>query len=423
MNEVTKLLNIFQQRQQVSMASSNFDYNEYDLSTTSPLQLQECWTCRCCGRINSITITMSTPRLLCTYCHKGRYIPGETKIIAHRHSKYSYKIANKFEKRLLRDGMIKRIKVWKCNYCHCENGMFFLECCSCNRTRATNPTWYYKNEMAKWICYRCGTQILGDKCPNCFADINPLKFDWQCRNCQNVHPKIKKGKKINKCNVCGFIKPLSFNWKTYKHSMDALIDGYCKECLYIPVYLIDIIKKYYIIIIPKDQLKKKTITDRENGVYIWHYQIKQTENNKNKTVKVAIGLKEVNHQNIYNKRYMLNNKSREKKKYCQEIVKDDIVTMELNYLKGTLSFGINNDWFGIFLKINNKKKYIPQLYCRGAKIELIKMKIIHRNNVETQHHMNNICGNMVKEVSLSNDDTVKDQTIMTLLKKLEELHD
>ena len=51
------------------------------------------------------------------------------------------------------------------------------------------------------------------------------------------------------------------------------------------------------------------------------------------------------------------------------------------------------------------------------------MKIIHRNNVETQHHMNNICGNMVKEVSLSNDDTIKDQTIMTLLKKLEELHD
>ena len=344
------------------------EINEYDLATT-PLQLQDCWSCPLCGRINNLTRTMSTPGLLCLHCQKGKYIPGKTKVISKSScdSKYLYKIANEPEKKLLKEGIIKRIKVWMCLFCKKENCMFDLTCCLCKTTRAPNPTSYYKNEIAKWICYDCGSEVLNaSKCCNCLVDINPPILDWQCKNCENIHIKMKKTKKIYKCSKCGFPKPLSFDWKTYKHSMNQLIDGYCKESLYdLPFYLVDIIKMHYIEIIPEDELEKALITDREKGVYIWHYKIHEIEGH-NGTPGVDIGLKEVNDENEQDIEYILNDVSRQNKKYCQKIEKNDVVTMELNYLTGTLSFGINNEWFGTFENINNEKKiYITITLCRS----------------------------------------------------------
>ena len=135
--------------------------------------------------------------------------------------------------------------------------------------------------------------------------------------------------------------------------------------------------------------------------------------------------------------YLLNDDSREIKRYCQKIAFDNIISMELDYMNGTLSFGIDNSWFGTFATINREKKY--EFYCesRNTKIELIQMKIISRKKKEDPKsistkmkwketiamvdEMDDISTDMIKEALLSNDDTVKDTMIMTLLATLEEL--
>ena len=433
------------------MASSSFDCNgdenwngcelstEYD-QATSPLQLQDCWECRCCGRINNLNKTMKNPKLKCDHCPTGRYNPEKMKLQPRlgSDSKQTYKIANELEKQLLTKGFIKRQKVWPCNFCNYDNSMFESNCLLCNNIRPIAPVCYYKNKIAKWNCYGCNREVLNaTECPDCHTDINPQLFGWQCKICEKVH-----GKEMTSiCDGCKFRKPTSFCWKTYQRGADELIEGYCKDnTTYIfPVYLVEIVKQYYIIILPTKKLKiLPTISDPKDGIYILHYKIQKKKSYYRKMKNdITIGLKEVIDDNSDQipLEYLLNDDSREIKRYCQKITFDNIISMELDYMNGTLSFGIDNSWFGTFATINREKKY--EFYCESGntKIELIQMKIISRKEKEDPKPLSTkikgiiamadevdiVSTDMIKEALLSNDETVKDTMIMTLLATLEEL--
>ena len=221
-----------------------------------------------------------------------------------------------------------------------------------------------------------------------------------------------------------------FCWKTYQHGTDELITGYCKEDIpYVfPMYLAEIVKQYYIIIIlPTNKVKMPNVTEPKEGIYILHFKIQNKKRHCRSITDVQIGLKEINDDKNINSFLLFDYFSGKGEKY-------DIITMELDYVKGNLSFAINKEWFGSFSTINREKKYKFYYKSQRSRIKLIQMKIIPRQrkkdkkSISTEEiiamadEIDNVSTDKIKEALLSNDDTVKDTMIMTLLATLEELY-
>ena len=212
--------------------------------------------------------------------------------------------------------------------------------------------------------------------------------NWQCKNCLTINSKygeiLYTVNNKNKCHICKFRKPKHFNWKNYTHYADKVVFGYCREIRdakdfrfrNIPIYLIEMVKTFYIIKIQKNM----AITTRPTeGIYIWNYSItliqpkKNCRSKINEYVMMEIGLQESNvkvKNKFHLQSYLLNDFSRIKKKYCPQLKIGDNITMQLDYNDCSLSFGINNDWYGQFMEINGNLDYVTKLFIYSSKAQI-----------------------------------------------------
>ena len=255
--------------------------------------------------------------------------------------------------------------------------------------------------------------------------------DWQCKNCLWINKSgeiLNTVNNKNKCYACKFRKPTHFNCKNYTHCADHLVFGYCREIRdakdfhfpNIPAYLINIIKVFYII-----KLQKKmeiTTCPTENGIYIWNFSIIPSKSyigiikpKLGECVNVEIGIEEndddigMDYEHSFQK-YLLDSDDRKITKYCPFFKIGDIITMQLDYNDCSLSFGINNDWYGQFTDINGNLKYEATfwMYSISAEMHLNHLIIIpiipnQIQRINAKAHT----ANMLKD-TLLNDNIPKD---------------
>ena len=427
------------------------------LSTVS--DLHDCWQCNNCSKINNVYLTIQQKEFFCAFCEKEKFIPGETKIIQKvtYDKKDQYKVANPTEQKLLKQGFIVRRKIWICHYCTFKNAMMSMKCIKCTSIRAPIPKCQFENYVAKWLCYNCGAVVKAhSKCTACLSPHYPDKYGWQCKNCLWIHKDQTKKETIsnkngkilytvndkNKCQICRFRKPKHFNWENYRHDAGDLIFGYCREVRNmrdfrfsnIPMYLVDIIKAFYII---KIRNNMAMITRPTEGIYIWNYHITPMEDYRNELgdeyVEIEIGIEEINNNSNKNKvqlqRYCLNELDRKQKKYCPKVKIGDIITMQLDYNDSSLCFGINNDWYGKFTEINANLEYITklQVYTNRIQIQLKNLIIIPiitnqiKRIVAMADEIDDISTEMIQHALTSNKDEDKDTLILTLLLTLQQM--
>ena len=226
------------------------------------------------------------------------------------------------------------------------------------------------------------------------------KNDWQCKNCHLInkyeeilHIVIDK----NKCYSCKFRKPNHFNCKNYTHCADELVFGYCREIrdakdfrfINVPAYLINVIKAFYIIKL------QETIRTTEHGIYIWNFSIIPSKTYcKRKLKPKDFDIKE---QYVFgvscpyaSPSNWLSDDRRERKKYCPQLKVGDIITMQADFTDCSLSFGINNDWYGQFEDINGNFDYEARFYMEytaHAEIKLNRLTIIPIKRISAKIHI------------------------------------
>ncbi len=261
---------------------------------------------------------------------------------------------------------------------------------------------------------------------------NEIDNPWKCPHCDYLN-RIN----INKCKQCQCNKPQKI--PNLKVKVELIVLGFCEEfCrqnknkMNIPIAIQLIIYKYYDNIKNKDLfgsiyrnnwiLKRnckyrKYICNIQNnyfikGIYIacnymtiyrWRFIIKVNRIGDESPLK-GFGIGLINTR-FLNKNYeqdtienhanykkdgnilILNDKSR--KGYCRAFNSNDIITMELNFIKRTLSFGINNEWYGNFTNIRYQhyQTVIHNIKHHGdVDIENIDLDIIELGK-QTKHNI------------------------------------
>ena len=444
------------------MAADSTILNEQNEWDELQITDADCWQCNHCCKINSVYLTIQQKEFFCAFCEKDKFIPGETKIIQKvtYDRKDQYKVANRKQK-LLKEEFIARRKIWICHYCKFKNDMMLMKCIKCTTIRAPIPTCQFENYV------NCGKVVKADsKYTTYLSPQYPDEYGGKCTNCPWINQKASdeteketlsnKNAKIlytinnkNKCEICRYRKPKHFNWKNYRHDADNIVFGYCREVRNmrdfrfpnVPTYLVDIIKAFYII-----RIRDNTaiITRPTEGIYIWNYHITRMKqkgiyfwHNTNELddeyVNIEIGIEEINNNSDENKvdlqRYCLNELDRKQKKYCPKVKIGDIITMQLDYNDCSLSFGINNDWYGQFAEINANLEYITKLkvYTNRTEIQLKNLIIVPiiTNQIERivslADKMHNVNTDMIQHALTSDKEEDKDTLILTLLLTLQEM--
>ena len=221
-------------------------------------------------------------------------------------------------------------------------------------------------------------------------------FDLVCEACNELRIKQKKEKRPTRCKSCEYIKPKDFHCQTFIDETDCLICGYCSQSFerYIPKYLISIIQKYYIIKIQNTKLLNEAIGilfDNYERTYIWTFQVSSAKVLLQKHyigINIEIGVKEIVEDDTDDTLYweveddidkptILNNYTAKQKKYCPYIKVGDTITMILDYTNETLSYAVNDKYYGIFNNhINANKSYILHLNCTKNWVDINISKIL-----------------------------------------------
>ena len=311
-----------------------------------------CWQCVSCNTINNLGISITKYKAICYNCDSEIYIAGLTKV-SHKFKwdapkKKKHAITH-LKRQLLKEKIFKRHKIWLCQICTFHNKINSLQCQICQNKRTTKS----------------------------------IKSGWKCYNCSFTHSETEKS--LTECKQCKYRVPIKFNWKLYQANSKLLICGYCNRIkkmpqfkfINIPTYISDIIHAYYVWI-KKSQLG--TITKNTDAIYLWKYKIVSTDNiSSNKPLNISLGVVAINDEDgkdIW--KYCLNEKIRKLMKYCQPFKCNDVITMELNYIDETLSFGINDHWYGCLGYIDKNKQYKTeiQIFNRNIKMNMINLTII-----------------------------------------------
>eukprot|EP01084_Bolivina_argentea_P114428 203715_1 len=219
---------------------------------------------------------------------------------------------------------------------------------------------------------------------------------WKCSNCNFMNNQKKKQRtessEENYCGECRYKKPEKLlHWMS---NSEFMVFGYCNinDAIYIPFVVKKLIQMFLAEAI--NCFLGETVTNPIgsftandcNMIYRWKFKlfandsyIYEDSNNKceNPILKGAnigiIGTGKWGRKHgymVFPGRGGLCPPS----KYCRLFKSGDIVTMELNMINKTLSYGINDEWYGIAnenIKPINYKVYVVQRY--GAIVEIINV--------------------------------------------------
>ena len=341
-----------------------------------------CWTCPKCNGIINVMLCQKEYKSTCYICHNSVYKPNITTLIYRLNwdSPHKYELANPVNRKLLRENILKRVKFWICSVCTFQNeNMYSFKCEMCDNIRTMETDHIYKNMVSSWTCYTCSHKNKDtDFCMQCNEPRLPEYLDWRCLICSYAHGENEKD--LNECKHCGYAKPINFDWKYYDLKLQMIVTAYCSQLrrLNIPFCIEQIIARYFI----EKIVESSTITNTKHCIYVWRYKIGSKMPTK-QSVSISIGLVGIN-DNV--EKYILNEKSRKKKKYCGPFKCNDIITMELNYINQTLSFGINDKRFKHFAIIDKTERYktYANIYSRSCQINIIDLRIISQ---DIQHIM------------------------------------
>eukprot|EP01084_Bolivina_argentea_P156552 272855_1 len=352
-------------------------------------EFQECWQCFECNTMNNVRLTIRKYHYKCCGCVDICYIPNQTP------TTYECKWDTPT------DYLLKQNKIWICNKCdsintnmrsnNCEICEPNIKCDYCNRYISSLSFMIHeihcikiknKNKIILWICPKCNGKEIKNEC---------------------------------KCSVCGCNHPTQHSYLKIKLNGN-LVFGFCRY--YFAQFIPQVIKNIIIDFINMQTFSTKTkhLKDYKNVSFhynlgfrtelfgdkyfmgndfnVWKckltvddkYVVKmEGDNEAAKIYDIAIGItfkinefdKSTGKVKIIDQYYIIKGHGNplSLSNFSHPMIRDgDIVIVQLDCKQCTLSYGINQNWYGIaysHLPNNTKYRLYVDVQQRGVKIQLI----------------------------------------------------